>query len=593
MIEKDEKWFVNAIDVLRDESLSEADAIRAIIELFHLGVLVPQSDLAEWLATKEKVERVEYLRGRLEDRGGERLNAGMVAELLEQLPIRVRQELIGAVLQAQLPSLEVALQILNLWYRANRGFFGIPFEMAKLAYKLATKNSEPSNTVLCRGVAAETLALAASAEATTVYELSGPGSGESFKRAVFDIAGTDVELRNPHDLEKVGLKESFSVGLVADALGTRAVRSSYSKLDVANQYPNVSPTVSELMTMMKRVSGRIACIVPQSWLHKSFGDDAEFKRSIVSAGYLDAVVQLPERTLIGMSAAPALLIINTTERFDSIQFIDARQKSQYSSKSSHRKLVDIDSIVEVFDTKNESEISKYVTIEEILENDVNLDVTRYLVDSRQESVQKIVESFDRIVHLVEAVEIIRCQAIRTVTSPADVANSMFSEKYTEISPAQVNHLGVIDGGSEMRKVTPLDKDLSRARRQVLKKNDVLFSIKGNIGKCALVPDEFEGFIGNQSFVILRSINSEKMPPLALYRYLMSPLGQALVSRWATSGGVPMIKMQDLKRLPVPLFSADDLKKIEKNQADVQELSAQLADITKRLDQSMHSLWPVD
>ena len=84
-----------------------------------------------------------------------------------------------------------------------------------------------------------------------------------------------------------------------------------------------------------------------------------------------------------------------------------------------------------------------------------------------------------------------------------------------------------------------------------------------------------------------------MPPLALFRYLISPLGQVLVSRWATPGAVSMIKMQDIKRLPVPLLSRKELQEIEENQIEVDELSAKLAQITVELDQSMYSLWPID
>lgn len=592
MIEKDDKWFWNAVEVLRDESLSESEATRAIIELFHLGVMVPQGDLGEWLSTEEKSERVKYLRDRLEDRGGERLNAAMVSELLERLPIRMRRELVSAILQADLPSIDVALQMLNLWYRATPGFFGIPFNMAKLSYLLAAKNTDSGNGVLCRGVAAETMALAAGLETRTVYEL-GTQSGETFKRAVFDIAGSNIELRGVHDLETAGLRETFNVGLIADAWGSRSSRPSLSKLESGSQYSNVSPTVSELMAAMKRVSGRIACVVPQSWLHKSYGDEAEFKRSLVASGRLDAVVQLPERTLVGMSAAPAIVVVNTTDSFDAIQFIDARQMSKYSNRMPHRELVDIEAIVELFGSQEESELSKYVPVSEVLDNDVNLDVRRYLVDSDQARAQRMVNALENTLPLGEMVEIIRCQAIRSANTPADVANTLFAQKFKEVSPAQVNQYGVIEAKADMREIMPLDKDLSRARRQELREGDVLFAIKGSLGKCALVTKAFEGCIGNQSFVILRSKNPDKMPPLAIHRYLMSPMSKALISRWSTSGSVPMIKMQDLKKLPVPLMSTREIDQIKENDRDMQRLLSQMEDIEDQLRGAMNELWSLD
>ncbi|TDG11651.1 restriction endonuclease subunit M/S [Seongchinamella unica] len=592
MIEKDDKWFWNAVEVLREESLSQSEATRAIIELFHIGVMVPQGDLAAWLSTEEKSERVKYLRDRLEARGGERLNAVMVSELLERIPISMRRELVSSVLQADLPSLDVALQMLNLWYRATPGFFGIPFEMAKLSYQLAAKNGSADTRVLCRGVAAETMALAASLGAPTVYEL-GVQSGESFKRAVFDIAGTDVELRGKHDLGTAGLKESFSVGLIADSWGSRSTRPAMSKLESGAQFANVSTTVAEIMAAMKRVNGRIACVVPQSWLHKSFGDEAEFKRNLVASGRLDAVVQLPERTVVGMSAAPAIIIINTIDSFDAIQFIDARQMSRHSSRSSYRELVDVDAIVQLFDSDKESEQSKYVPVSEVLDNDVNLDIRRYIVDSDQERAQRLVDSFETTLRLGEVTEIIRCQAIRSATTSADIANSLFAQKFKEVSPAQVNEYGVIEATEGMREIMPLDKDLSRARRQVLQEGDVLFAIKGSLGKCALVAKEFEGCIGNQSFVILRTKNAEKMPPLVIHRYLISPLCKALISRWSTSGAVPMIKMQDLKKLPIPLMTADEINQVEQNDEELQRLLVQLDDIQSQLSSAMNELWSLD
>ena len=52
-----------------------------------------------------------------------------------------------------------------------------------------------------------------------------------------------------------------------------------------------------------------------------------------------------------------------------------------------------------------------------------------------------------------------------------------------------------------------------------------------------------------------------MKPEYLYRYLASPMVQQYLEEIASGAGIPILKANDIKNLPVPLLSQEEQKRV--------------------------------
>ena len=110
--------------------------------------------------------------------------------------------------------------------------------------------------------------------------------------------------------------------------------------------------------------------------------------------------------------------------------------------------------------------------------------------------------------------------------------------------------------------------ITKIESDILKPGDILLSIKGTIGKTALVTEQviadsnFVPIVPGQSFVIIRLRKGSVIrDPQVLLGYLRSPVAQSLLQ--ATAGGTTIanVAMGELKQLSVPIPSAEIQAKI--------------------------------
>ncbi|MAD41043.1 MAG: hypothetical protein CL623_01445 [Arcobacter sp.] len=95
-------------------------------------------------------------------------------------------------------------------------------------------------------------------------------------------------------------------------------------------------------------------------------------------------------------------------------------------------------------------------------------------------------------------------------------------------------------------------------RGIVQENDLLLTVVGKYSKCALVTKEFEGANTNSGIVILRAYSSN-IDINYLYKYLNSPVGQALLYRGVTyTSTVPILTQTEIMEILVVLEEYDQL-----------------------------------
>ena len=131
--------------------------------------------------------------------------------------------------------------------------------------------------------------------------------------------------------------------------------------------------------------GTMACVVPHGVLFRGNAEGVIRRFLIEKKNYIDAIIGLPANIFYGTSIPTCILVMKKCRKEDdNILFIDASKdfekvKTQNKLRSEHIK-----KIIETY--RNRAELERYshlATIQEIVENNYNLNIPRY-VDTFEE-----------------------------------------------------------------------------------------------------------------------------------------------------------------------------------------------------------------
>ena len=109
------------------------------------------------------------------------------------------------------------------------------------------------------------------------------------------------------------------------------------------------------------------------------GAEKTIRQYLVDNNFIDCVIQLPENLFFGTSIATCVLVMAKNKTENKILFIDASKEFKKETNNNILEEDNIQAIVEEFKNREEKEyFSRYVDIDEIVENDYNLSVSTYV-----------------------------------------------------------------------------------------------------------------------------------------------------------------------------------------------------------------------
>jgi type I restriction enzyme M protein len=132
-------------------------------------------------------------------------------------------------------------------------------------------------------------------------------------------------------------------------------------------------------------NGRMATILPHGVLFRG-GSEGKIRKQIVELNLLDAVIGLPENLFYGTSIPACIMVFRKDRTRKDVLFIDASGERNYEKGKNQNKLREQDIVKIVKTYENRESIDKYsyvATLDEIIENEYNLNIPRY-VDTFEE-----------------------------------------------------------------------------------------------------------------------------------------------------------------------------------------------------------------
>ena len=318
------------------------------------------------------------------------------------------------------------------------------------------------------------------------------------------------------------------------------IKGNQESFDAGFTFPPLDKDMQEqiIENMVYSITGRFCVIVSLGFTFR-LGNTAKIRNEVLDTRRLQAVAELPAGFLPNSSiSCAALFFAPKTDFQDSVMFINLSGGEFRDRERSSRMFTVLNSpAVEILKSGlagTEYELCKKVSYSEIESGGQVITPSRYVLSAEvQSSQEQILKGSTR---LSEIVDFVRVQVGRKENE---------GEIYYEVTAGDINPAGLVE---QPERAIHLSKD-NPALKSQLRQNDLIFAIKGSVGKVGLITGTPCNWVVNQSFVILRLKNKD-WPVEFVFRQLKSNAMKNYIQSKTTGSVIPSLTMAELRELPL-------------------------------------------
>lgn len=130
--------------------------------------------------------------------------------------------------------------------------------------------------------------------------------------------------------------------------------------------------------------GVMAIILPHGVLFRG-GKEADIRRKLLEDGHIDTVIGLPANLFYSTGIPVCILVLKKCKKPDDVLFINAAEHFTKGKRQNQLGEADIERIVSTYRNRTEQErYSRRVAMREIIDNDYNLNISRYVSTAEAE-----------------------------------------------------------------------------------------------------------------------------------------------------------------------------------------------------------------
>ncbi len=130
--------------------------------------------------------------------------------------------------------------------------------------------------------------------------------------------------------------------------------------------------------------GTMAIILPHGVLFRS-GAEEKIRKKILEDGNIDTVIGLPANLFFSTGIPVCILVLKKCKKFDDVLFINAVDHFEKGKRQNTLLPTHIEKIVNTYKTRSEeTRYARRVSMDEIVKNDFNLNISRYVSTSLDE-----------------------------------------------------------------------------------------------------------------------------------------------------------------------------------------------------------------
>lgn len=274
------------------------------------------------------------------------------------------------------------------------GEFYTPQEVSKILAKIVTSGKTKLKSVYDPTCGSGSLLLRVAKEVEDVNNFYG----QEMNRTTYNLARMNMILHGVHYL-KFDIKQEDTLehpqhmdskfeAIVANPPFSAqwSANPLFMSDDRFSQYGRLAPSSKADFAFVQHMiyhlaeNGTMAIVLPHGVLFRGAAELHIRKYLIEQKNYLDAVIGLPANIFYGTSIPTCILVFKKCrETPDDILFIDASKEFEKVKTQNMLREEHIDKIIDTY--RNRTEIEKYshcATLQEIIDNDYNLNIPRYV-----------------------------------------------------------------------------------------------------------------------------------------------------------------------------------------------------------------------
>ncbi|PWU09502.1 MAG: type I restriction-modification system subunit M [Verrucomicrobia bacterium] len=152
--------------------------------------------------------------------------------------------------------------------------------------------------------------------------------------------------------------------------------------------------ISHMIESAKEDGGKVGVIAPHGVLFRG-GAEGRIRKALIGENLLDIVIGLPEKLFFGAGIAAVILIFKKGKKTRDVLFIDASREFVEGTNQNRLSREQIGKVVATY--KGFKAVEKYAyraTVDEIVENDFNLNIPRY-VDTFEEEAEVDIRAVEK------------------------------------------------------------------------------------------------------------------------------------------------------------------------------------------------------
>ncbi|GJH13586.1 N-6 DNA methylase [Caballeronia novacaledonica] len=317
------------------------------------------------------------------------------------------------------------------------------------------------------------------------------------------------------------------------------------------------------------------------------GAEKNLREDLIRTGRIKAIIALPAGLMPNTTIPFSILVLDPRGGRSTVRFINANTDRFCEQSGKSKKLTNTKKLCELALSEVADEDVATVPNNVLLENDAQLQVTRYVIDASEKKLQAMLASA-QVVLLGDLVT-----TIRPLLPSKD--SDEFVQAF-EIGAADIPPFGYVRTSG--RPVNLDRQTIAKGLHQFLRPFDIVLIVKGSIGKVGIVsplapPAGEGGWVAGQSAIVLRKAEGSAWDPRLLLLQLRSPVGQQLFDRMKAGASIPMIQLRELTRLPVIVPSLEDGRRAAQALEDEETIQKQIDELRNRQSTIAADLWTLD
>ena len=330
--------------------------------------------------------------------------------------------------------------------------------------------------------------------------------------------------------------------------------------------------------------GKAAFLVSHGTLFRA-GADRQIRQGMIADDVIETIIGLPSNLFTSTGIPVALIIFNKNkpvERKGLIQFIDAADLYVKGRGQNILRDEDIKKILEAYRSNQSIEqFSTFVTIEEILNSEANLNIKQYFEVNEVKSEVLGTVKVNRDLYEQSALEKVSLKDLVELFRGMNTPNKKTLEKETG-DGYLIQLADIQDGEILIEQLTPINLDKKTGPYEVME-GDILISSRGTAIKVAVVPSTDKKLILSHNFIGLRP--RKGVNPYFIKSFLESPIGLYYIISQQKGTAVTVLTTKDIENIPVPNLGKEQINEIGKA---FQQADEELVNIIEKAKQEHYS-----